>query len=80
MFFPQKKLSDFATNGSKTTPLFLKEKGSAECGGYGYVRMGTENYGVSAPPHTACVCTTKTLRFSLKVKGGLGESENLLFP
>ena len=29
MFFPQKKLSDFATNGSKTTPLFLKEKGSA---------------------------------------------------
>ena len=28
LFFPQKKLSDFATNGSKTTPLFLKEKSS----------------------------------------------------
>ncbi|MBR1952169.1 MAG: hypothetical protein IKA32_06310, partial [Lentisphaeria bacterium] len=29
LFFPQKKLSDLATNGSKTTPLFLKEKGRA---------------------------------------------------
>ena len=28
LFFPQKKLSDFATNGSKTTTLFLKEKSS----------------------------------------------------
>ncbi|MBR1952636.1 MAG: hypothetical protein IKA32_08665, partial [Lentisphaeria bacterium] len=28
LFFPQKHLSNFATNGSKTTPLFLKEKSS----------------------------------------------------
>ena len=29
LFFPQKTLSFFATNWSKTTPLFLKEKGGA---------------------------------------------------
>ena len=80
LFFPQKYLSNFATNGSKTTPLFLKEKGSAECGGYGYVRMGTENYGASAPQQTTCVCNTKNTPLFFESERGFGGKRKPSFP
>ena len=47
----------------------MKAKGSAECGVYGSVRMGTENYGASAPQQTTCVCNTQNTPLFLKAKG-----------
>ena len=64
---------DFISNACivslQNTPLFLKAKGSAECGVYGSVRMGTENYGASAPQQTTCAGTTKNTPLFLKAKG-----------
>ena len=59
---------------SENTPFFLKEKGSAMGGVYGYVRMSTENYGASAPQQTTCVCNTQnTPLFFESEKGGGGK-------
>ena len=43
---------------------------------YGCVRMGTENYGASAPQQTACVCNTKNTPLFLKAKGSARGKEN----
>ena len=42
---------------------------AAAGGVYGYVRMGTENYGASAPQQTTCVCNTQNTPLFLKAKG-----------
>ena len=71
--------------------FFLKPEEDAKLL-YGWVRISTEKYG-AGPSRKRLVSpttkiprrkrlvfpTTKIRRFSLKVKGGLGESENLLF-
>ena len=64
----------------KVPRFFCKKQGApgaAATDMYGGVQKITERLRRSR--QLACA-TTKTLRFSLKVKGGLGESENLLFP
>ena len=61
---------------SENTPFFLKEKGSARGGVYGYVRMSTENYGASAPQQTTCVCNTQNTPLFLKEKGSARGKEN----
>ena len=52
----------------------------AESGVYGYVRMGTENYGASAPQQTACVCNTKNTPLFLKRERGRGGKRKTSFP
>ena len=65
-------------------PLILKactvQKGSAECGVYGYVRMGTENYGASAPQQTACVCNTQNTPLFFESERGFGGKRKPSFP
>ena len=65
---------------NKSSVFFLKEKGSARGGVYGYVRMGTENYGASAPQQTTCVCNTQNTPLFLKRERGRGGKRKTSFP
>ena len=59
------------------TTVVHKLQGAARW--YGWVRMGTEMYGDMRRRKRPVSLNHQIPRFSLKVKGGLGESENLLF-
>ena len=52
---------------------------AAAGGVYGSVRMGTENYGASAPQQTACVYNTKNTPLFLKRERGRGGKRKLFF-
>ena len=65
---------------SENTPFFLKEKGSAMGGVYGYVRMSTENYGASAPQQTTCVCNTQNTPLFFESEKGVGGKRKPSFP
>ena len=65
---------------SENTPFFLKEKGSAMGGVYGYVRMSTENYGASAPQQTTCVCNTQNTPLFFESERGFGGKRKPSFP
>ena len=75
---------DFISNACiislQNTPFFLKEKGSARGGVYGSVRMGTENYGESAPQQTACVCNNKNTPLFFESERGFGGKRKPSFP
>ena len=64
----------------ENTPFFLKEKGSAMGGVYGYVRMSTENYGASAPQQTTCVCNTQNTPLFFESEKGVGGKRKPSFP
>ena len=53
---------------------------NADCGRYGYVRMGTENYGESAPQQTACVFNTKNTPLFFESERGFGGKRKPSFP
>ena len=60
--------------------LLLKEKWNARFGGYGAVRMGTENYGASAPQQTTCVCNTQNTPLFFESERGFGGKRKPSFP
>ena len=53
---------------------------NTDCGRYGYVRMGTENYGESAPQQTACVFNTKNTPLFFESERGGGGKRKPSFP
>ena len=62
------------------TACVLKETQSAECGVYGYVRMGTDVYGESAPQQKNCAGTTQNTPLFFESERGFGGKRKPSFP